>query len=62
MTFEHQLDTTIYEQLHLELARYIAVLQRFWHKLNYFSFCQSFEKLFVTCAEIFIKLKKFTRF
>jgi len=28
-----------------------------WQKLNYFSFFQIFEKLFVTRAKIFIKLK-----
>ncbi len=28
-----------------------------WHKLNYFSFCQIFEKLFSICAEISIKSK-----
>ncbi len=29
----------------------------FWHKLNYFSFCQTFEKLFIICAKILINLK-----
>ncbi len=29
----------------------------FWHKLNYFSFCQNFEKLFIICAKILINLK-----
>ncbi len=28
-----------------------------WHKLNYFSFCRVFEKLFSICAEISIKSK-----
>jgi len=36
---------------------YTVVLERFWHKLNYFWFCQIFEILFVTCAELFVKLK-----
>jgi hypothetical protein len=28
-----------------------------WHKLNYFSFCPTFEKLFIICVEILIKSK-----
>ncbi len=28
----------------------------FWHKLNYFSFCQTFEKLFIIFAKILINL------
>jgi hypothetical protein len=35
----------------------IFLKKNIWHKLNYFSFFQIFEKLFVTCAQIFIKLK-----
>jgi hypothetical protein len=27
------------------------VPERFWHKLNYFLFCQIFENLFITCAK-----------
>jgi hypothetical protein len=29
----------------------------FWHKLNYFLFCQTFEKLCIICVEIFNKIK-----
>jgi hypothetical protein len=30
------------------------VTEPFWHKLNYFSFCRIFEKIFITCAKILI--------
>jgi hypothetical protein len=33
----------------------IIVSLLFQHKLNYFSFCQTFEKLFIICAKIVIK-------
>jgi hypothetical protein len=29
----------------------------FWHKLNYFSFCQTFEILFIICVKFLIDLK-----
>jgi hypothetical protein len=29
----------------------------FWHELNYFLFCQKFEKLFIICVEILVNLK-----
>ncbi len=35
----------------------LVVPERFQHKWNYLLFCRIFEKLFVTCAKIFIKLK-----
>jgi hypothetical protein len=34
---------------------YIIVPEQFQHKFN-FLFCQIFEKLFITCAKILIKL------
>jgi len=36
----------------LQGSRIIVVLLLFQHKLNYFSFCQTFEKLFIICAKI----------
>jgi hypothetical protein len=35
-----------------------TVHEWFWHKLNYFLFCQIFEKIIITCAEIFIIIIK----
>jgi hypothetical protein len=35
----------------------IVVPLPFRHKLNYFLFCQNFEKLFIICAKILIKSK-----
>jgi hypothetical protein len=35
-----------------------TVHERFWHKLNNFSFCRIFEKIFITCAEVFIIIRK----
>jgi hypothetical protein len=37
------------------------VFERFWHKLNYFSFFRFFEILFVTCVKKLLN-KKFTNF
>jgi hypothetical protein len=34
--------------------RTTVVHKWFWHKLNYFLFCQNFEILFIICAEIII--------
>jgi hypothetical protein len=36
---------------------HIVVPLPFWHKLNDFSFCHTFEILFIICVEILIKLK-----
>jgi hypothetical protein len=35
----------------------IVVPLPFWHKLNYFLFCQTFEKKKIVCVEILINLK-----
>jgi hypothetical protein len=39
----------------LQGSRIIVVLLPFQHKLNYFSFCRTFEKLFIICAKNKIK-------
>jgi hypothetical protein len=41
--------------LPLQGSRIIGVLLPFQHKLNYFSFCRTFEKLFIICAKNKIK-------
>ncbi len=37
---------------------YNTVHERFWHKLNNFSLCRFFENIFITCAEVFIIIRK----
>jgi hypothetical protein len=37
---------------------YTIVHKQFQHKLNYFLFCQNFEKQFTTCGEILIIIIK----
>ncbi len=37
---------------------HIVIHEQFHHKLNYFLFCQYFEKLFITCAQILIIIIK----
>jgi hypothetical protein len=44
-----------------KLALHIIVPEQFLHKLNYFSFCQIFEKLFIICIEVFYKIKQILR-
>jgi hypothetical protein len=34
------------------------VREQYWHKLNNFSFCRIFENTFITCAEVFIIIRK----
>jgi hypothetical protein len=41
----------------LQHSWYTLVPLSFSHKLNYFSFCQAFEKIFIICVEILINLK-----
>ncbi len=36
---------------------YIVIPLPFWHKLNYFLFCQTFEKKKIICGKILINLK-----
>jgi hypothetical protein len=34
------------------------VHEQYWHKLTFFLFCQTFEKLFITCPKILIIIIK----
>jgi hypothetical protein len=39
------------------IQKIIVVLLSFWHKLNYFLFCCTFEKNIIICVKILIKSK-----
>ncbi len=48
-----------FNNLNIVFKLYTVILyEQFQHKLNYFLFCQKFEKIFTTCAEILIIIIK----